>query len=172
MTGYVGLLRAVNVGGHGKLAMRDLVRLCEEIGFTDVRTYIASGNVVFQSDLEAGAVKVAMEAALQALTLAQVPVIVRRGDEIEAAWRACPFHNAPGNRVTVTFLDGAVPRDALDSVAGQVDEEVALGEREIYAHYPSGMGRSRLRIKAAGPGTARNMNTVMRLVTMVNAVAT
>ena len=54
MTRYVGLLRAVNVGGTGKLPMADLRAMCAEIGFADVQTYIASGNVVFDSDLTAG----------------------------------------------------------------------------------------------------------------------
>jgi uncharacterized protein (DUF1697 family) len=51
MTAFVALLRAVNVGGTGKLVMRDLIHLCESAGFRHVRTYIASGNVVFESDL-------------------------------------------------------------------------------------------------------------------------
>ena len=51
MTVYVALVRAVNVGGSGKLVMRDLMHLCENVGFQHVRTYIASGNVVFESCL-------------------------------------------------------------------------------------------------------------------------
>ena len=51
MTKYVALLRAVNVGGTGKLPMAELRAMCESIGFAKVRTYIASGNVVFESEL-------------------------------------------------------------------------------------------------------------------------
>lgn len=170
MTAYVALLRAVNVGGHGKLAMSDLVKLCEDAGFTGVRTYIASGNAVFGSGLDAGVVKAKLETALQAFTSINIPVLLRSADEIEAAWRACPFQVPEGNRVTVTFLDTAPASDALADMTGRTDEEIALGAREIYVHYPSGMGRSRLNIKAARPGTARNMNTVLRLVSMTKAV--
>ena len=166
MTAYVALLRAVNVGGHGKLAMSDLVNLCEDLGFQKARTYIASGNLVFCSEMNEQGVKTALEGALLAFTGETVPVMVRSATEIEAAWRACPFHEAPGNRVTVTFLDGAPPTDAIQSVSGLTDERIALGAREIYVHYPGGMGKSRLRIKAAVSGTARNMNTVSRLISM------
>ena len=171
MTTYVALLRAVNVGGYGKLAMTDLVSLCEGLGFQKVRTYIASGNAVFQSDLDESGVKAALEAALLGFVGSPVPVMVRDRDAIEAVWRACPFHDAPGNRVTVTFLDDRPPLNADRHVTGQNDEVIALGEREIYTYYPSGLGASRLRIKAGERGTARNMNTMLRLVSMSMAVA-
>ena len=129
MTTYVALLRAVNVGGHGKLAMRDLVQLCEKAGFAGVRTYIASGNAVFRSELDARTVKATLEAALQVFTGALVPVMIRSSGEIEAAWQACPFHEALGNQVAVTFLDAAPPRNAIDTVTAQVDEQMALGVR-------------------------------------------
>ncbi|HEY0489493.1 MAG TPA: DUF1697 domain-containing protein, partial [Telluria sp.] len=51
MTTFIALLRAVNVGGTGKLPMTELKAMCEAAGFTNVRTYIASGNVVFDSAL-------------------------------------------------------------------------------------------------------------------------
>jgi uncharacterized protein (DUF1697 family) len=51
----------------------------------------------------------------------------------------------------------------LDHVTGQADEEIRLGKREIFVHYASGMGRSKLRIPAAKTSTARNMNTVAKL---------
>jgi uncharacterized protein (DUF1697 family) len=61
------------------------------------------------------------------------------------------------------FLDERPPQDALKTITGQVEEEVALGTREIYVHYGAGMGRSKLKISAAKKGTARNMNTVAKL---------
>jgi uncharacterized protein (DUF1697 family) len=63
----------------------------------------------------------------------------------------------------VIFLDERPPTDALDHVSGRRDEEMRLGAREIFVHYASGMGRSKLKIPAAQSGTARNMNTVARL---------
>lgn len=61
------------------------------------------------------------------------------------------------------LLDARPPRDALDHAVGLRDEEMALGKREIFVHYPTGMGRSKLQIPAAKSGTARNMNTVAKL---------
>ncbi len=67
------------------------------------------------------------------------------------------------------FLDQPPRSDVLASVKGQTDEEIVVGEKEIFVHYPSGMGRSKLRIPAAEAGTARNMNTVAKLVEMAGA---
>ena len=64
MNNYIALLRAVNVGGTGKLPMAELRAMCESAGFRDVRTYIASGNVVLRSASTAAQVKAALEAPL------------------------------------------------------------------------------------------------------------
>ena len=64
------------------------------------------------------------------------------------------------------FLDVSPPADTLKGVTGQVDEVIQLGKREIYVHYPSGHGRSKLKIRAAASGTARNLNTVTKLAQM------
>ena len=61
MTAYVALLRAVNVGGTGKLAMTDLAAMCKDAGFRQVKTYIASGNVIFTSAKSETTVKAALE---------------------------------------------------------------------------------------------------------------
>src|ERR1700730_12851703 len=66
MKAYVALLRAVNVGGTGKLPMSTLKQMCEEVGLKQVRTHIASGNVVFKSDTEEAEIKSAIEGQLQA----------------------------------------------------------------------------------------------------------
>ena len=77
-----------------------------------------------------------------------------------------PFPDRSASRTVAIFLDHAPPSDALKDVKGQANEEVLLGAREIYVHYPDGIGRSKLRIPAADDGTARNMNTVAKLAAM------
>jgi len=163
MTAFVALLRAVNVGGTGKLPMAKLRDLCERLGFSKVRTIIASGNVVFESDKSEAAVKAALERALEAYAGKPVGVMVRTGNEMAAVLAANPFGSAPPNFTVAIFLDHPPPAGALDGITGRNDEEVALGGREIYVHYPSGQGRSKLKIAAAKAGTARNMNTVATL---------
>jgi uncharacterized protein (DUF1697 family) len=83
-----------------------------------------------------------------------------------AVLAANPFAKGEPKHTCAIFLDTAPPRDALDHVKGRSDEELALGRREIFVHYPSGMGRSKLRLPAASAGTARNMNTVAKLAEM------
>ena len=163
MTKFVALLRAVNVGGTGKLPMTELKAMCEAAGFEGVRTYIASGNVVFSSAATETQVKAKLEAALLAYAGKPVAVAVRTGAEMAAVLKANPFSRAAPNRTVAIFLDAAPSADALDLVTGRKDEETALGRREIYVHYGEGMGQSKLKIPAAKTGTARNMNTVAKL---------
>jgi uncharacterized protein (DUF1697 family) len=166
MTAFIALLRAVNVGGTGALPMTDLKAMCVEAGFERVRTFIASGNVVFDSPLTEPKVKALLEAKLEAYAGKPVGVLVRTGDQMVKVLRANPFRGQPGNRVMAVFLDDAPPADALEHIAGQDDEEVRLGVREFYVFYPQGQAKTKLRIPAAKTGTARNMNTVAKLVEM------
>jgi uncharacterized protein (DUF1697 family) len=170
MTAYVALLRAVNVGGTGKLPMRDLKAMCEGLGFDRVRTYIASGNVVFASRKGEAAVKRALEDALEAYAGQPVAVFVRTAAEMAAIVAGNPFPDAPPARVAAFFLDRVPPKGAAAEARGQDGEAIALGTREIYVHYPDGMGRSRLRLPAAARGTARNLNTVGKLAAMAGAL--
>jgi uncharacterized protein (DUF1697 family) len=163
MPRYVALLQAVNVGGTGKLPMADLKAICLDAGFTRVETYIASGNVVFESKSAASKVKAELEARLLAYAKKPIGVVLRTAAEMAAVLKANPFPNGEPKFTYAIFLDQRPPRDALEHTAGQNDEQMRLGAREIYVHYPSGMGRSKLRIAAAQTGTARNMNTVAKL---------
>jgi len=167
MTSYACLLRAVNVGGTGKLPMAELRAMCEAAGFTDVRTYIASGNVVLRSASTARQVQATLEAALADYAGKPVAVLVRTAAEMAAVLDANPFADAAPNRVMVIFLDQPPPPDALHQASGLAGEQFVLGRREIYVHYPDGMGDSKLKISGAKAGTARNLNTVAKLVGMV-----
>lgn len=93
-----------------------------------------------------------------------VGVLVRTAREMKAILDLNPFRNQPTNFTVVIFLDEKPPSDALDHVIGKADEEMRLGRREIYVRYGAGMGRSKLKIPAAKHGTARNMNTIAKLV--------
>jgi uncharacterized protein (DUF1697 family) len=163
---FITLLRATNVGGTGKLPMSDLRSLCEKAGFRNVRTYIASGNVVAERDGSEAEAKAALEAELGAYAGKPIGVIVRTGAEMSKVVANNPFPNRSASRTVAIFLDLAPPPDVLKDVKGQANEELRLGAREIYVHYPDGIGRSKLRIPTAGDGTARNMNTVAKLATM------
>ena len=163
MTTYIALLRAVNVGGTGKLPMQDLKRLCEQQGFSKVRTYIASGNVIFDTVSRERAVKAALEAALREYAGKHVGVLVRTAKEMQQVLAANPFATLEPNRTVAYFLDDPPPKDTLRTVTGAQNEEVRLGKREIYVYYGGDMARSKLKISAAKDGTARNMNTIAKL---------
>ncbi len=166
MPSFVALLRAVNVGGTGKLPMSDLKDICEELGFATVRTYIASGNVVFTSRKSEAAIKAALEKRLETYAGKPVGVLVRTAAEMAQVLAGNPFPNAAPNRTMAVFLDRAPPADTLAGIRGRKDEEIRLGRREIYIHYGQGMAASKLVVAAAKAGTARNMNTVATLARM------
>ncbi len=173
VTPYVALLRAVNVGGTGKLPMAELAAMCEASGFARVRTYIASGNVVFTSALDEAGVKTALESRLAAYAGKPVGVLVRTADELDAVLAANPFRAGEGfapNATVAIFLDGAPPPDALAHARYQTTERLALGVRELYVAYGDGMGRSRLAVPAAARGTARNLNTVAALAALAGGL--
>src|SRR4051794_27176488 len=161
---YVALLRAVNVGGTGKLPMSELRALCEAAGLQDVRTYLASGNVVFRTGADGSQVKSALEAGLLAYAGRPAGVILRTAAEMNGVVAANPFPQAPPNRVVAIFLDKLTGPSTLTGISRQAaDERVQLGRQEIYVHLSSGIGRSRFFIPAAADCTARNMNTVAAL---------
>jgi uncharacterized protein (DUF1697 family) len=144
--------------------------MCVALGFARVRTYIASGNVVFESDRDAASVKAALEARLAAFAGKPVGVCVRTGAEMAAVLAANPFPDAAPNRTLVTFLDAPPPADALAQAKHRTSERLALGAREIYVDYRDRdtMAGSRLAVPAAARGTARNVNTVAKLTQMAS----
>ena len=166
MTAFVALLRAVNVGGTGKLPMGDLKEICVSLGFGSVRTYIASGNVVFVSLKSEAAIKTGLERRLETYAGKSVGVLVRTAAEMAQVLADNPFPDAAPNRTMAVFLDRAPPADTLAAVRGRNDEQIGLGRREIYIHYGDGMAKSKLVVPAAKTGTARNINTVAALAKM------
>ncbi len=170
MTHYIALLHAVNVGGTGKLPMTELKALCDGLGLIGARTYIASGNVVFKSDLSASEVKTALEQSLAAHMGKPVGVQVRDATEMQAVFDANPFVGREGSRTLAVFTDSAPPADTADTATGQNTEEIKLGTREVYVYFPDGMGRSKLKISAMKVGTGRNMNTIAKLAAMAAAL--
>ncbi len=168
MTAYVALLRAVNVAGTGKLPMAELRVMAEGLGLANVRIYIASGNLLFESALSEREVKAALETRIEAYAGKYVPIFVRTAAEMAAVRAADPFPDAHGSRHMVYFLDAAPPQDTQQSARDQADERIALGLREIYVDYGDGIRFTKLKLAATKTGTMRNMNTVAKLVAMMS----
>jgi uncharacterized protein (DUF1697 family) len=155
----VALLRGVNIGGNN-LPMALLKTIGEKAGFANVRTYIASGNLIFASDAGEGECRERLDRLIEQEFGKRLGVVVRSADEMARVAKANPFADCPGNRVVAIFTDDPL---SLDGVRNQKNERLELGERAIYAHYPDGQGDTKLVIPAAKHGTARNMNTVGKL---------
>jgi len=167
---YICFLRGINVGGNTMLPMNELKSLCEKLGFQRVRTYIQSGNVIFESLLDEAALAKHLEAALQKRMGKHIPVALRTIDELDEVLKKNPFQKAEPAKVGVMFFAKPVHKDFLDSVSTSTGEEVKIGNREIYIHYPNGMGRSKLKLpKEAKEGTVRNINTVRKLIELCRA---
>jgi uncharacterized protein (DUF1697 family) len=166
MTSYVLLLRAVNVVGANKLPMAHLKSMVEDLGFQSVRTYIASGNVVLRSSHSEARIKSILEPALAAYAGKPIGVLVRTAVEIAAVHAANPFPHTPPDRTMAFFLHEPPAAGALAVLKNHTKEQLRLGLREIYVHYPDGQGQSRLILPAAKAATARNMNTIAKLAQM------
>jgi uncharacterized protein (DUF1697 family) len=170
MQKFVALLRAVNVGGTGKLPMAELRAMATRAGFAKVSTYIASGNVVFETDMQEADVAAALGSQLEAYAGKPVGVLIRTAAEMEEVRARNPFPETPPNRTMVMFLPSPPMPDALATVRHQTTERIGFGAREFYVAYSDPMGKSRLVIPAAASGTARNMNSVAELARMAGSL--
>lgn len=170
MTSFVALLRAINVGGTGKLEMSELRRLCERCGFTRVTTYIQSGNVVFQSKRSERTVLKLLEQTLAERMGKPVGVRLRSAQEFSTVLEHNPFPDAPPNKLLVQFLDKPAPRGALDEVETPGGEQLVAHGREVFIYFPEGQGNSRLKLPFLKAGTSRNLNTVRALHSMLAAL--
>jgi len=173
MTGYVALLRGVNLVGKSTLKMADLKAIADDLGLEGARTYIASGNLVFASDKPEEKLRLMLEKDLQKHMGKEVRVMLRTADEMEAVVKANPFADQAGNSVQAFFMNEPPPRDLLSTVRNKADDErIATGSREVFVAYGErGIGKSRLRIPAAETGTARNLNTVAKLAELARELA-
>ena len=174
MATYVGLLRAINLGSHNKIAMSDLKLMLERLGFDEPRTVLLSGNIVFKSE-SASAAK--LEQQLERASTNHLAVttdyFVRSATEWQAIVDANPFvkeaKKDPARVIMMCLRDAPTPAQVKALQASIVGREVVKASgKHAYLIYPDGQGRSKLTIqkieKALGTrGTARNWNTVLKL---------
>ncbi len=170
----VALLRAVNVGGTGKVAMADLRRAADELGHSGVATHLNSGNLVLVpaagSPVGPRDLAQSLAAALAGRLGRPLPLTVRTRTELDDVVARNPHPAAAEqdpSRLIVVFFDAPVGTPAFDA-ARYGPEEVVWSGSEAYVHYPDGVGRSRLTgdvlaRAAGGPGTGRSWRTVLAL---------
>ena len=175
VTRIVVLLGGVNVGGH-RLAMSTLRSVLEDVGCTEVVTYIQSGNaVVTPPDPGTSDLAATLRDAITSAAGYDVPVVLRTGAELAHVVDANPYPGAEGKQLHVVFFANEPRPEILDTVdlASFHPEACTLSGRNLYLYLPNGMGRAKLptaldqagrRVTPAAVGTSRNWNTVGKLL--------
>jgi uncharacterized protein (DUF1697 family) len=177
MSVQIALLRAINVGGHNKVAMSDLRDLCGDLGLVGVTSLLQSGNLVFQSNRLMGA---ALENLLEEETAKRLNVsadyLVRSAAEWQKIVARNPFpeeaENDPGHLVVMCLKAAPSAKQVGELRAAIKGPEVIRGDgKQFYIVYPAGQGHSKLTIaliekKLGSRGTGRNWNTVLKLAAL------
>lgn len=164
----VALLRGVNLGKR-KVVMSELRALCESAGFSEVRTLVASGNLVLRAKLSGAKLEAKLEKVILDGMGLKTDVFVRNGGELDALIAANPFKAFA--RTTPTFLVAVFMRgpaskaetDAMKATS-LTGEEFKQGKDCLYIKFPQGQGPSKLKLPKLA--TARNWNTVTKLAAM------
>ena len=179
MERYVSILRGINVSGQKKIGMADLLKLYESLGLANVRTYIQSGNVVFES-VQGRPDKLVrdIEQAIQNKYGFDVPVLVRTRAEIRATIRANPFLKEQGidvSKLHVTFLEQVPEKSVVRKFdPGSLGQDrYSIKDANVYLYCPGGYGKTRLSNtfleKQLGVrATTRNLKTVNVLNELLN----
>ena len=131
-----------------------------------VKTYNKSRHLVSAKGRRPQKAQAILEKRLKAYAGKPVGVTVLTPEEMRAILEANPFPDAEPSKIGVLFLETAPPSDTVEAAKGRADEQIVLGEREVFVHYPSGMGRTKLRFPAMKDGTVRNINTIAKLKDM------
>jgi uncharacterized protein (DUF1697 family) len=173
MKTYIALLRGINVGGNNKLPMRELVALLQGLGLHNVKTYIQSGNVVFQSEpADPSQLSHAITGAIRQSHGFAPYVLILDLEGLQAMVAANPFPEAETEpkSLHLFFMDASpqtINAEALDCVKAPNERYQVIGQ-VFYLHAPAGIGRSKL-AETVGKGwgvniTARNWRTVTEVL--------
>jgi uncharacterized protein (DUF1697 family) len=178
MTTWIALLRAVNVAGHAPIKMADLRHLAAELGLTEPRTLLQSGNLVFEGKGRAETLEQTLEQALEQRLGLRTEVFVRGAADWAGAIARNPFlEEAKSDPSHLVLLPLKQAPDAAAVAALQAGitgrEQVRADGRHAYISYPDGIGRSKLTMaaiekKLGSRGTGRNWNTVLKLAALAD----
>lgn len=177
MAKFVALLRGINVGGRNAVPMAALRSLCEKLGWSEVRTYIQSGNMLFEASGKAAALEAALEKAMESEFGFAPAAIIRSHGQWKSYVGANPLPKASAEAPAKVML-GLSKRKLVGNAAEALQTRAAAGERvalaagALWFHYPAGAGTSKLSPAlierlAGSPVTARNWRTVLKLDEML-----
>ena len=170
---YISMLRGINVSGQKKIAMAELKKLYESLGFKNVQTYIQSGNVIFECpDTDASKLASRIEKKIKRSFGFDVPVLIRTKDEFRKLIENTPFSKS-ADWLYVSFLSSVPANSPIGEINKMKDrlEEFSMSGMEIYLFCPGGYGKTKLsnslferKLKVAA--TTRNWRTVNALFSM------
>jgi len=179
MTKYLALLRGINVGGHKKILMADLRELFEQNGFTDVKSYIQSGNVVFNSEImDETVLTEKIETMIDEKYDFIVPVRIRTAAQMQKIIEDLPFTGSDyldeASKIAITFFDVEPDESQIQELDKFVfaPEQLIVSGREAYSHCPGGFARTKLtngliEKKLGVSATSRNLKTFMKMMAML-----
>ncbi|TXK76897.1 DUF1697 domain-containing protein [Paenibacillus sp. N3.4] len=178
MTIYIALLRGINVGGNNKIKMAELKAAFENLGLTRVQTYIQSGNILFESEEGAGALRLRIEQEIHAVFGISLTVVLRTAEELERMIQNCPFAAeslSAGQSIHVSALTEPLSQQQIDLLSNGISEidEVHIHGHEIYVLYGQSILDSKLAKnlqKLGGVVTTRNWNTMNKLAALAKAM--
>ncbi|MNJ52499.1 hypothetical protein D3C77_478380 [compost metagenome] len=179
---YIALLRGINVGGHNKIKMAELRQALLDIGFTNVKTYIQSGNILFHAQADKDTICKQIEEVLLQRWGLNIKVMIRTADEIRAIIATCPFTleqitaaeaSAGGEALYVSMIMNQPNPAKLTKLeqASSEQEQYVLVRDEVYMLLADGMRNSKLAVavdKLGVPVTTRNWKTMTKLCALLD----
>ena len=174
MITYVALLRGINVGGHIKVPMAELRALLTNLNYQNVKAYIQSGNVIFESSQSnISAIENSIQQAIYDHFGFEISVIVKTNKALKTIFDACPFSNEKKEKSYFILLSKA-PEKALIEDVRQLffkNEEVIISNDCLYFYTSKGFGNAKFNMKTYErklqvTGTGRNYNTMVKLLSL------
>ena len=169
---YVAFLRGINLGPTNKISMPALRELAADLGYTEVRTYINSGNLIFSSTKTSATLEREISAAIKSTIGHSIDVAVRTPAQLKKVVANNPYPEGNPSQVTVAFLTKASGPDAEQKVAAIAKdyEPFTFAGKEVYVHYSHGLGTSKLAERFSAiigvSATVRNIRTVEKIIAL------
>lgn len=173
MSRKIAILRGINVGGRRKVLMADLKSLCESKGLKNVKTYIQSGNVLFDSEIEDSALEAMLEKAITDQFGFDVPVLVRTEKEFETSIKNNPFFdkNTDIKQLHLTFLKEKPNKENIEKIVSQdyTPDQFKIIDNDIFIlclgkYHQSKLTNNFFENKLQVGATTRNWKTVLKLL--------
>ncbi len=168
----VAFLRGINVGGRNRVPMADLRSLFADLGYPDATTLVQSGNVVFGArGTELPALEARLEREFAASFGFASRFVLRARDELAEVASGNPFPDAEAEpaKLHVVFLGETPAAEAVAALVPSPPDAFVVDGRHVYVHYPAGAGRSKLKLDLGVAATARNWNTVTRVLELMRS---